>query len=68
MPITTITGVIEQLTKIIAQSATENNRAGYFAALYKKVILAMADKIKAGFFEDNQRMEKLDVIFATRYL
>lgn len=68
MPITTITGVIEQLTKIIAQAEAENNKAGYFAALYKKVTVAVENKIKASYFEDNERMEKLDVVFANRYL
>lgn len=68
MPANTITEVIDQLTTIVAQSQTNGNRSGYFAALYKKVTVAVADKIKAGYFDDNARMEKLDVIFANRYL
>ena len=68
MPANTITEVITQLTNIIAQSEAANNRAGYFAALYKKVTMVVASKITAGYFDDNPRMEQLDVVFANRYL
>lgn len=68
MAATTIAAVIEQLTAIIAQAQATNNRAGYFAALYKKVTVAVAQKIKEGYFDDNQKMEQLDVVFANRYL
>jgi hypothetical protein len=68
MPPTTITEVIDQLTAIINKAEADNNRAGYFAALYKKVTVAVYNKIKAGYFDDNERMEKLDVVFASRYL
>ena len=64
----TISEVIDQLTDIITRSCAENNRAGYFAALYRKVTIAVYEKIKAGYFDDNERMEKLDVVFANRYL
>ncbi len=30
--------------------------------------MAVAEKIKEGYFENNARMEKLDVVFASRYL
>ena len=68
MPVTTIVEVIDQLTSIVAKAEAENNRVGYFAALYKKVTIAVYNKIKAGYFDDNERMEKLDVVFACRYL
>lgn len=69
MPATTIAEVIAQLDGIIQQSIQNNDRCGYFAVLYKKVTVAVAEKIQAGnFFADNPRMEKLDVVFANRYL
>lgn len=68
MTANSISEVIEQLDSIIAQAKTTSNRAGYFAALYKKVTVAVYEKIKAGYFDDNERMEKLDVVFANRYL
>lgn len=68
MPVTTIIEVIDQLAAIVAKAEAEHDRAGYFAALYKKVTIAVYNKIKAGYFDDNDRMEKLDVVFANRYL
>jgi hypothetical protein len=60
--------VISQLDDIIAAARREKSRAGYFAALYRKVTVKVKEGIAAGRFEDGPRMEKLDVIFANRYL
>lgn len=65
---TSISGVITSLDKIIAWSIEHKNRAGYFAALYRKVTIKIRDGIEKGEFEDGARMETLDVIFANRYL
>lgn len=66
--ITTIDEIILLLDKIILETKKENSPLGYFAALYKKVTVKVKDGIAANYFDDNQRMEKLDVIFAKRYL
>ncbi len=68
MQATTIKEVITALDQIIADSVDENNRAGYFASLYKKVTMAVAQKITEGYFDNNERMERLDVVFANFYL
>lgn len=68
MPASTITEVIDQLEEIIKQTSQNSDRAGYFAALYKNVTVAVSIKIKEKYFDDNVRMEKLDVIFANFYL
>ncbi len=60
--------VINQLDDIIATTRREKSRAGYFAALYRKVTVKVKEGIAAGRFEDGPRLEKLDVIFANRYL
>lgn len=65
---TTIDGVIEQLQAIINDSIATGSRLGYFAALYKRMTMAIRDAIRAGKFQDAARMERLDVAFATRYL
>lgn len=65
---TTIDGVIERLQDIIDESITTGSRLGYFAALYKRMTMAVRDGIKAGKFQDAARMEALDVAFANRYL
>lgn len=63
-----IDGVIDSLSRIVEWSKTHNSRAGYFAALYRKVTVRIRDDIAAGKFEDGARMERFDVIFANRYL
>ncbi|MBI1837129.1 MAG: hypothetical protein HYR91_07670 [Flavobacteriia bacterium] len=64
----TIDDIIQTLTDIIEQCKSENSRLGYFAVLYRDVTIQVKNKIKEGFFEDGPRMEKLDVVFAKRYL
>lgn len=65
---TTIDGVIEELDRIIDWSIANSNRIGYFACLYRKVTAAVKEGIAADLFEDGPRMERLDVIFANRFL
>jgi Family of unknown function (DUF5995) len=68
MSLQTIDEVLAELDKIIRWSRDEKSRLGYFATLYRNVTLKVKEGIAAGFFEDGARMEKLDVIFASRYL
>lgn len=68
VPAATIDEVIERLDIIIATCSHQGNRGGYFAALYKRVTVSVKEHIAQGYFEDNARMERLDVIFANRYL
>lgn len=68
MPAATIDEVIERLDEVIARARREGSRKGYFAALYRKVTASVRDGIRAGRFEDGARLERLDVIFANRYL
>ena len=68
-PATTINEVILKLGEIIDFHKTENSALCLFPTLYRKVTIAVRDKIEAGnYFDDNVRMEKLDVIFANRYI
>lgn len=60
--------VIELLDEIIANSIQHNSRAGFFACLYRKMTIAVKNGIANGAFDDAARMEKLDVVFANRYL
>ena len=64
----TIEEVIQHLDEIIASARNESSKAGYFPALYRKVTLAVKHGIEHQLFEDGERMERLDVIFANRYL
>ena len=60
--------IIDRLGQIVNQSKAENSPLGYFAALYRSVTLQVASDIDKGLFQDNVRMERLDVVFANRYL
>lgn len=67
-PADTIDEVITQLTAIVAWAKQNNSRIGYFAALYRKVTLQVKKGIEQNEFDDGPRMERLDVIFANRYI
>lgn len=64
----TIDDVIAQLDAIIAQTVAAESRIGYFPALYRRVTIAVKEGIHTGYFDDPARMERLDVVFAQRYL
>lgn len=59
--------VISILDKIVEECKATNNPLGYFAILYRQVTINVRDGILNNQFEDNARMEKLDVLFANRY-
>ncbi len=65
---TTILEVIDRLDNIVAACRLKNSRIGYFAILYRQVTLRVSSGILAGEFEDNARMERLDVLFAKRFI
>jgi hypothetical protein len=66
--INTIDDVIFALDEIIATAEQNQNPLGYFAALYRKVTIKVKEGISENFFDDGPRMEKLDIVFAQRYL
>lgn len=63
-----IDDVITYLDALTERSIAENSRLGYFAALYNRVTRAVRTGIQQGAFDDNARMERLDVTFACRYI
>jgi hypothetical protein len=68
MPLQTIDEVIAALTNIVDECEQQNSRLGYFPAMYRKVTLQVGEGIRHGRFQDNGRMERLDVLFANRYI
>ncbi len=68
IPATSINEVITSLENIIAHSIQSKTRIGYFATLYLSVTQSIKDGIDKGLFQNGARMEKLDVVFANRYL
>jgi len=64
----TIEDVLIRMDKIVAECKAQQSRIGYFAILYRQVTRRVRDGILAGEFEDNPRMEVLDVLFAKRFI
>lgn len=67
MQVKTIQEVLRKLEEIIAWARETESPAGYFAALYYRMTLAVSEAIQNGEFENGSRMEQMDVIFARRY-
>jgi hypothetical protein len=63
-----IVEIVDRLTDITTWARRSNNRLGFFPALYRTVTIEVQRGIREGRFEDAARMERLDVIFARRYL
>ena len=65
----TIDQVIARLNGILDDALRQGARIGYFAALYERVTTNVRRALVAGnVFQDNPRMERLDVTFANRFL
>lgn len=64
----TIKEVISHLDAIIEWCISNEHRAGYFAALYRCMTIGVQQSMTQQNFGDAARMEKLNVIFANRYL
>ena len=60
--------VLARLTEIVDRAEARDSRLGYFPALYRKVTARVDREIRRGSFDDGQRMARLDVAFANRYL
>lgn len=63
-----IAEIVDRLTQITTWARRTDSRLGFFAALYRTVTIEVQRGISDGRFEDPARMERLDVIFARRYL
>jgi hypothetical protein len=64
----TIDEVIARMDQIVAECKSKSSRIGYFAVLYRQVTIRIKNGILNAEFEDNPRMEKLDVLFAKRFI
>ena len=65
----TIDGVLVRLNGLLDEAIREGQRIGYFVALYERVTSNVRHALIAGnVFDDNPRMERLDVVFANRFI
>ena len=66
--INTVQDVLDVLDDVIDGACERGDRIGYFAAMYRQVTAKVKEGIETGFFDDGERMERFDIIFANRYL
>jgi hypothetical protein len=64
---TSLDEVVNAIDSVIRWSISTSSRLGYFAALYKRITIAVQVAVADGAFEDGPRMERFDVTFANRY-
>jgi hypothetical protein len=64
----TIQDILLRMDQIIEECQSSQSRIGYFAILYRQVTRRIRDGIISGEFDDNLRMEHLDVLFAKRFI
>jgi hypothetical protein len=60
--------VLAALAGIVGAARERRSTLGYFPALYQEVTRRVKVGIAQGFFDDGERMARLDVVFASRYL
>jgi hypothetical protein len=63
-----IAEVLNRMDEIVSECKLKESRIGYFAVLYRQVTRRIQKGVLNGEFEDNPRMEKLDVLFAKRFI
>ena len=63
----TFDSVVSALDSVIEWSIDASCRLGYFAALYKRITIAVRTAVSNGAFQDGPRMERFDASFAGRY-
>lgn len=68
IPAKSIDEVMSELDRIIESTVSENNFLGIFAYVYRQTTAQIKKSISEKQFEDNARMELMDVTFANLYL
>jgi Family of unknown function (DUF5995) len=63
----TIDDAARNIDQVVDWAIKAESHIGYFAALYKRITLAIRDAIKDGVFDDGDRIDQLGVAFSQRY-
>jgi Family of unknown function (DUF5995) len=63
-----IAEVLAALRTVVDDAARTGDRAGLFAAVYRQVTAAVAKGVADGLFDDADRLNRFDAVFAGRYL
>ena len=67
-PLQTVDDVLGALDAVVDRARERDERTGFFAVMYHTVTARVKEGIAAGFFDDGERLARLDVTFASRYL
>jgi Family of unknown function (DUF5995) len=63
----TLDDSLRGIDQVVDWAIKADSHIGYFAALYKRISLAIQDAIREGVFDDGDRIEQLGIVFSQRY-
>ena len=63
-----IEGVLAALRTVVDDAVRDGDRVGLFAAVYRQVTAAIGNGVREGLFDDADRLQRFDAVFAGRYL
>ncbi len=63
----TLDDAVRGINQVVDWAIKAESHIGYFAALYKRITLAIQDAISEGVFDDGDRIDQLGVVFSQRY-
>jgi hypothetical protein len=63
----TLDDSLRGIDQVVDWAIKADSHIGYFAALYKRITLAIQDAIREGVFDDGERIEQLGIVFSQRY-
>ena len=64
----TIDDALSVMDRLLDRAMEENDPVGYFTSVYRTVTARIRDGVRAGEFDDDERMERFDVLFASAFL
>jgi len=63
----TLDDSVRGIDQVVDWAIKAESHIGYFAALYKRITLAIQDAITEGVFDDGDRIGQLGIVFSQRY-
>jgi len=63
----TLDDSLRGIDQVVDWAIKADSHIGYFAALYKRITLAIQAAINEGVFDDGDRIEQLGIVFSQRY-
>ena len=63
----TLDEAVRGIDQVVDWAIRSESHIGYFAALYKRITLAIQQAVREGVFDDGDRIEQLGIVFSQRY-